>query len=119
MGRRRSEPTVLPSEQGGKVMGHSWKLPAVAALGLITFAFSASAQGVDQNTRQQIEKIIATYHENWNNHDAAGIAGLYTNDGVLVNTAAAVKNGPQEIEQNYQNVFKTLSHHDGATIDQL
>jgi hypothetical protein len=41
---------------------------AFAALGLIT---SASAQQVDQNTRQQIERIAAAYVENWNKHDAA------------------------------------------------
>jgi hypothetical protein len=63
-------------------MRHVWKLAAVAALALITSATSASAQGVDQNTRQQIERIVATYVENFNKQDAAGIASLYTKDGV-------------------------------------
>jgi hypothetical protein len=65
---------------------------AFGALGLIT---SASAQQVDQNTRQQIERIAAAYVENWNKHDAAGIAALYTNDGVQV-TATGVRSGRQE-----------------------
>ena len=46
---------------------------AFVALGLIT---SASAQQIDQNTRQQIERIAAAYVENWNKHDAAGIEAL-------------------------------------------
>jgi len=54
---------------------------AFAALGFVT---SASAQQIDQNTRQQIERIAAAYVENWNKHDAAGIAALYTKDGVQV-----------------------------------
>jgi uncharacterized protein (TIGR02246 family) len=91
------------------------------ALSLTTLTASvASAQGIDQNTRQQIEQIVAAYHDNWNNHNAAGIAGLYTKDGVLVTQAPkAVKTGQQEIEQNYKNAFSTLPQHDSATVDEL
>ncbi len=90
---------------------------AIAALSLTT---PVSAQGVDQNTRQQIEKIVVAYHENWNNHNAAGIAGLYTKDGVLVTPSAKVVIGPQEIEQNYKTAFDAgLPHHDSATVDQV
>jgi uncharacterized protein (TIGR02246 family) len=88
---------------------------AIAVLGL---AVSASAQQVDQNTRQQIEQLVTTYRADWNKQDTAGIAGLYTKDGVLVTQAPKiVKTGSQEIEQNYQNLFKTMSHNDGATAD--
>jgi uncharacterized protein (TIGR02246 family) len=94
-----------------------WIISAFAAVSLTT---SASAQGVDQSARQQIEKLVAAYHDDWNNHDAAGIAGLYTKDAVLVSQAPkAVKSGQQEIEQNYQNAFNTIPHHDSATVDQL
>jgi uncharacterized protein (TIGR02246 family) len=90
---------------------------AIAALSLTT---PVSAQGVDQTTRQQIEQIAAAYHENWNNHNAAGIAALYTKDGVLVTQAPkVVKTGQQEIEQNYKNAFDTIPHHDSATVDEL
>jgi hypothetical protein len=34
------------------------------------------AQGVDPNTKQQIEKLITTYHDAWNKQDGAGIAAL-------------------------------------------
>ena len=86
-----------------------------AALGLIT---SASAQEVDQNHRQQIERIAAAYVENWNKHDAAGIAALYAKDGAQV-TATGVKSGPQEIEQAYQSATKTFPQHNGQTIEQI
>jgi uncharacterized protein (TIGR02246 family) len=88
---------------------------AVAALGLIT---SASAQEIDQNTRQQIERIAAAYVENWNKHDAAGVAALYAKDGMQV-TATAVKSGTQEIEQAYQSAMKTFPQHNGQTIEQI
>ena len=83
---------------------------AFVALGLIT---SASAQQIDQNTRQQIERIAAAYVENWNKHDAAGIAALYSKDGVLVTAIGAVRSGPQEIEQAYQSAMKTFRQHMG------
>jgi uncharacterized protein (TIGR02246 family) len=98
-------------------MRHTWMFAAIAALSLTT---SASAQGVDQNTRQQIEKVIAAYHENWNNHNAAGIADLYTKDGVLVtDRTAGSKKGRQEIEQYYTDLFNRISHHDSATVDEF
>ena len=90
-------------------------IAAFAALGLIT---SASAQQVDQNTRQQIERIAGEYVENWNKHDAAGIAALYTKDGAQV-TAAGARSGPQEIEQAYQSAIKTFPQNNGKTIEQI
>jgi uncharacterized protein (TIGR02246 family) len=75
---------------------------------------------VDQNTRQQIEQIIAEYRDAWNNHNAAGIAACYTNDGIAVTTAPqVVKNGQQEIQESYQQTFATYPHHDSATVDQI
>jgi uncharacterized protein (TIGR02246 family) len=94
-----------------------WIILAFAAFSLTT---PVSAQGIDQNTRQQIEKTIAAYHENWNNHNAAGIADLYTNDGVLVtDRTAGFKKGHQEIEQYYKDLFNRISHNDSATVDEL
>jgi uncharacterized protein (TIGR02246 family) len=45
--------------------------------------------------------------ENWNKHDAAGIAALYAKDGAQV-TATGVKSGPQEIEQAYESGIKNV-----------
>jgi ketosteroid isomerase-like protein len=45
---------------------------------------------------------------------------VYTKDGMLVSSAAKiVKNGPQEIEQFYQNLFKTSMDHIEITVDQV
>ena len=77
---------------------------AIAAVGLTT---PASAEQADPSTRQQIERITDAFAENWNKQDAAGIAGLFTKDGVIVTSnARAVDTGRQEIEQHFQNVFK-------------
>src|SRR5215467_1821882 len=92
-----------------------WIIAAIAALSLTT---SANAQQVDQDTQQQIEQLVTTYRANWNNHNAAGIADLYTKDGVLVSQAPkVVKTGQQEIAQQYETAFKTVSHNDGATAE--
>jgi uncharacterized protein (TIGR02246 family) len=89
---------------------------AFAAIGLIT---SASAQQIDQKTRQQIARIAAAYVENWNKHNAAGVAAHYAKDGVLVTGTGAVRSGPQEIEQAYQSAIKTFPQHNGQTIEQI
>ena len=91
-----------------------------SAIAVICFTMGASAQPVDQGTRQQIERLVATYAESFNKQDAAGIAGLYTKDGVLVSSAGkAVKTGPQEIEQSYQSAFKSGMNHIEITLDQV
>jgi hypothetical protein len=41
-------------------MRSMWIISPIIAIGLNT---SAPAQGVDQNTKQQIEQIIAAYHD--------------------------------------------------------
>jgi ketosteroid isomerase-like protein len=94
-----------------------WIILPIIAVGLTT---SAPAQQVDQATRQQIEQIIAAYHDAWNNHSGAGVAALYTKDAILLTQAPQmVKHGQQEIGQNYEKVFATLPHHDSATADEI
>ena len=94
-----------------------WMISPIIAIGLTT---SAPAQGVDQNTTQQIGQIIAAYHDAWNNHNAAGIAGLYTKDGIIVSQAAQiVKHGQQGIKKNYEGAFATVPHHESATADEI
>ncbi len=89
---------------------------AFAGIGFIPLA---SAQQTGQTNRQQLEQISAAYVENWNKHNAAGIAALYAKDAVMITGTGAVRNGPQEIEQAYQGAMKTFPHHDGQTIDQI
>jgi uncharacterized protein (TIGR02246 family) len=90
----------------------------IVAFVTLALLASASAQQIDQNTRAQIERIAAAYVENWNKHDAAGIAALYTKDGVQV-SEIGVKSGRQEIEQTYQSLMKTFPQHNGQSIEQI
>ena len=83
-------------------------------------AGSASAQQVDQNTRQQIEKIAAAFQEGYIKQDAAAIAGLFTKDGILiVPVGKHVYSGRQEIEEFYQGAFKMGFNRDETTLDAL
>jgi uncharacterized protein (TIGR02246 family) len=94
-----------------------WIISAILVIGLAPPTF---AQQVDPDTRQQVERLAATYAECFNKQDAAGIASLYARDGVLVSRAAkAVKTGAQEIEQTYQSVFKSGMNHTDMTVDQV
>jgi uncharacterized protein (TIGR02246 family) len=94
-----------------------WFISAVAAISLTT---SASAQGVDQNTRQQIEQLIATFSGDWNKQDAAGMASLFTTDGVLVvPDPKPVYTGPQIIEQHFRDNFKSGEAHNQSTVEQV
>jgi uncharacterized protein (TIGR02246 family) len=89
-----------------------WIIAAIVVAGLVA---PASAQQASQSARQQIERLVAAYVANFNKQDAAGIASLYTKDGVLV-SARGVNTGPQQIEQN---LFKTGVNHDEVTVDQV
>jgi uncharacterized protein (TIGR02246 family) len=95
-----------------------WIISPIIAIGLTT---TAPAQQVDQATRQQIEKNNAAYHDAWNKQDAAGIANLYTDDGILVtDRTSGAKKGRKEIEDYYTNIiFKRVPHHESATVDEL
>jgi uncharacterized protein (TIGR02246 family) len=95
----------------------TWIISAIAALGLVTS--EASAQGVDQATRQQLEQLVASFVETWDKQDAKKLASFYTQTAVLMTGRAPyVKTGPQ-IEQNYIDNFKRGFIHDEAKIIQV
>jgi uncharacterized protein (TIGR02246 family) len=92
----------------------------ISAIAAMALAASASAQQVDQNTRQQLEKIAATFDEGYSKQDAARIAGLFAKDGVVVAAfGKPVYTGPQEIEQIYQDAFKAGFNHTVAAVPEL
>ena len=76
------------------MIGSQYRAMSVCVIILIS---PASAQQADPSIRQSAERIAAAYMENFNKHNASGIAGLYTADGVLVvqSPTGAVKSGPQ------------------------
>jgi len=78
-----------------------WIISPIIAIGLTTSA--PAQQQVDQNTRQQIEQMIAEYHDNWNKQDGAGIASLYTKDGVLVTS-----DGVNKVASNHRALSRYI-----------
>ena len=44
-------------------------------------AFSAPALAADADLKQEVQKVAATYAENFDKQDAAGIAALYATGG--------------------------------------
>jgi uncharacterized protein (TIGR02246 family) len=59
-----------------------------------------------QDARQAVEAFVAKYLEVYNKKDAAGVASLYTEDGLLVPPGPIVT-GRQNIEKAWQAVFDT------------
>jgi uncharacterized protein (TIGR02246 family) len=87
----------------------------IAPIIVIALARPASAQQNDRSLRQQIESVVSSYAENFNKQNAAGIVGLYTKDGVLVNPA-----GPQKsVEQVYQNALNAGFNHQEIAVDDV
>ena len=101
-------------------MRSAWIISVIAAMGLAAPAF---AQQLDQNsaTRQQIEQISAGFEKGYEKQDAAGIAGLFAKDGVLLTAIGKhVYRGPQEIEQYYQDlIFKAGFNHTEGKLDDV
>jgi uncharacterized protein (TIGR02246 family) len=94
------------------------RAPWIIAIAISLAASQASAQSL----QQQIEKIKDAYSDNWNKQNAAGIADLYTKDGILVTSSLTkpVKIGTQDIVQHYVGVvFKVGLVHNQASIDQV
>ena len=56
-----------------------------AMIGLIAFAIATPAFAHDQaEAEKAVAAVVATYVEKYNNKDAAGVAALYADDGILV-----------------------------------
>jgi uncharacterized protein (TIGR02246 family) len=101
------------------------------AIAVICVAAPASAQESDQEKQQEIARLGAKfllrqeiqsfgfkYMDNLEKQDAAGVAGLYTKDGILM-SSTAVALGPQAIEQFYQNEFKMGPLRRQSTLDEV
>jgi ketosteroid isomerase-like protein len=79
------------------------------------FSVSAAAAEADQNLKQEVDKICATYAENFNKQDGAGIAALFATGGLHVNPV-----GPRaDIAQFYEAAFKAGLDHEEIAADQV
>jgi uncharacterized protein (TIGR02246 family) len=67
------------------------------------------APSVDPNVRKAVEAISASYKEHFNKNDAAGVAALFTKDGLLISQSleGPVKSGTQAIVRRYEDLFKS------------
>jgi len=57
---------------------------------MIAMLFTPVRAADDQSSKQEVDKIAATYAENYNKQNSAGIAALFTKDGVLVNPTGRI-----------------------------
>src|SRR6516164_4850837 len=91
----------------------------IAAIGFTT---SATAQVVDQTTRQQIENLNAAFVGDWNRQDATGVANIFTPDGVWVVPAPAGRQlyvGTQAIQQHAEDNFKSGETYIQSAVEQV
>ena len=76
-----------------------------AMIGLIAFAIATPAFAHDQaEAERAVAAVVATYVEKYNNKDAAGVAALYADDGILVPPGPMVA-GRANIEKSWQASF--------------
>ena len=81
---------------------------------MVALLFTPAIAADDQSGKQEAEKISASFKENFDKQNGAGIGGPFTNDGVVVNPA-----GPHtDITQYYDGVFKTGVNHLESTVTQ-
>jgi uncharacterized protein (TIGR02246 family) len=78
-------------------------LAAMVSLAVPITAQQTSASG-RQDARQAVEAFVAKYLEAYNKKDAAGVAVLYTEDGLLV-PPGPIATGKQNIEKAWRAVF--------------
>src|SRR5262245_57558274 len=89
----------------------------VALVGLATgFVVPISAQdSVDPKTAQQIRALAAKFNEEFNKHDPAAVAALYTEDAVWV-TYHGTFHGRKRIEKVFEEwCFKLWNKHNWVT----
>jgi uncharacterized protein (TIGR02246 family) len=87
-------------EKGGEM---SRRLSAM--IGLIAFAIATPAFAHDQaEAEKAVAAVVATYVEKYNNKDAAGVAALYADDGILVPPGPMVA-GRADIEKSWRASF--------------
>ena len=82
-----------------------------ALVGLaISFAlptFAQQKETVDPQLIQKLDTMSKKYNEAFNNHDAAAIAAVYTEDAVFVPDKGPLY-GRQAIEQYYKDLFQKV-----------
>jgi uncharacterized protein (TIGR02246 family) len=90
---------------GDKEMEGAMYRPLSAIIGLTAFVITVPSFAHDQaEAEKAVAAVVATYIEKYNNKDAAGVAALYAEDGVLVPPGPMVA-GRANIEKAWQASF--------------
>ncbi len=79
-------------------------LSAAVIASLAMPAYSQSKLTQDEATKK-VSDIASTFQEDYNKHDGAGLASLFTTNGVVVLGAGKVLKGQDEIKQFYVKYF--------------
>jgi uncharacterized protein (TIGR02246 family) len=86
------------------------------AISLALPTFGQQKETVDPKIDQQIRMLAMKYDAAINNHDAAAIAALYTQDAVLATYNKGTFHGRQKIEKAYaEDYFMRWNIHNNAT----
>src|SRR4051794_20686541 len=81
----------------------------------LTLSIPAAAAETNQNLKQEMEMQVAAYAATFNKLDPAGMAALYANDGILVNTGGL----RTDLVKWYEGVFKAGINHIENSLDQV
>jgi len=76
-----------------------------------------AARADEADLKRQVDAIGAAYTEHFNKGNAAGLAALYTADGILVNPAGMNKVTPALFEGMFKN--SGLNHLDPPKVEQV
>jgi uncharacterized protein (TIGR02246 family) len=88
---------LLSSAAASRILG--------AIVGLTVFVITTPSFAHDQaEAEKAVAAVVATYIEKYNNKDAAGVAALYAEDGVLIPPGPMVT-GKTNIEKTWQAAF--------------
>jgi uncharacterized protein (TIGR02246 family) len=113
--------TLSPASQDGIILAttiikhreETMKIRLVVALAGLAMSFALPAFAQQKNTmdpkiEQQIRTLAAKYDEAINKQDAAGVAALYTQDGIgqIPESKVSAGHGRQGIEKAYARWFK-------------
>ena len=103
MGTRHEAAGVDRERRAGLLLALAGMSAAVVGQGGEALAQQTSAAG-RQDVRQAVEAFITKYLDAYNKKDAAGVAALYTEDGLLV-PPGPITTGKQNIEKAWRAVF--------------
>jgi ketosteroid isomerase-like protein len=88
------------------------KIHFLALVGLASFVVPAFApQEISDETHQQLALVGKTFHDGFNNQNAAAVASVYTEDAVSVTDTGPIY-GRAAIQKHLEDVFQKIKFSD-------